>query len=46
MHPNQADIEAAIRSYQDPYLRNNLLDLGCLESLQVVNGRVNASWVV
>ena len=46
MHPNQADIEAAIRSYQDPYLRNNLLDLGCLESLQVDKGRVKASLVL
>ena len=46
MHPNQADIEAAIRSYHDPYLRNNLLDTGCLESLQVDHGRVKASFAL
>ncbi|USE38521.1 iron-sulfur cluster carrier protein ApbC [Endozoicomonas sp. SCSIO W0465] len=43
MNPSRAAIEAAIRSYQDPYLNNNLLDTGCLESLDINNGKVSAS---
>ncbi|WP_066018425.1 iron-sulfur cluster carrier protein ApbC [Endozoicomonas atrinae] len=46
MNPSRADIEAAIRSYQDPYLKNNLLDAGCLESLNIDNGKVSASLVL
>lgn len=43
MNPSLAHIESAIRSYQDPYLKSNLLDAGCLESLNVDNGNVSVS---
>ena len=43
MSPSRADIEVAIRSYQDPYLKNNLLDTDCLEFLNIDNGKVSAS---
>lgn len=43
MSPSRADIEVAIRSYQDPYLKRNLLDAGCLEFLNIDNNKVSAS---
>lgn len=46
MSPVQADIEAAIRRYCDPYLNNNLLDAGCLESLAIDDGQVNVGLVL
>ena len=46
MNPGRADVETAIRSYQDPYLNNNLLDAGCLESLTIDDGRVNVRVVL
>lgn len=46
MNPVRADIEAAIRSYQDPYLNNNLLDAGCLASLTINDGQVNVGLVL
>ncbi|MGB1271775.1 MAG: iron-sulfur cluster carrier protein ApbC [Endozoicomonas sp.] len=45
MNPSRADVEAAIQSYQDPYLNNNLLEAGCLESLKIEGGRVEAAFV-
>lgn len=46
MNPVRTDIEAAIRSYKDPYLNNNLLDAGCLESLAINDGLVNIKLVL
>ena len=43
MSPNRAEIEMAIRSYHDPYLKNNLLDAGCLESLTIDKGKISIS---
>ncbi len=46
MNPGRADVEAAIRSYLDPYLNNNLLDAGCLESLTIDSGHVDVRVVL
>ncbi|WP_067520022.1 iron-sulfur cluster carrier protein ApbC [Endozoicomonas ascidiicola] len=46
MNPDRADIEAAIRSYQDPYLKNNLLDAGCLSSLVLDDGKVQVAFTL
>lgn len=39
--PNRAAIEDAIRSYQDPYLQQDLLSTGCVKSLALNEGAVN-----
>ena len=37
---NQMDVEAAIKTYQDPYLGADLISTGCLDSLSVDSGKV------
>ena len=39
----RSDIEAAIRSYQDPYYRQDLFAAGCVLSLSVESGQVQLS---
>lgn len=41
--PNRPAIEAAIRSYQDPYLQQDLLAAECVQRLRVEGSKVNLS---
>ncbi|OED44849.1 ATP-binding protein [Endozoicomonas sp. (ex Bugula neritina AB1)] len=45
-NPSQADIEAAIKTYQDPYLDSDLITGGCLDSLSIESGKVSVSVVL
>ncbi len=41
--PSHAEVENTLKTYQDPYLKLNLVEAGCVESLTVENGAVEAS---
>ncbi len=42
-NPSRADVEAAIRSYQDPYLKKDLLAAECIDSFVIEGGQVRVS---
>ena len=42
-NPSRADVEAAICSYQDPYLQKDLLVAQCVDSLSIEGGQVRLS---
>ncbi len=44
--PSQKDIEAVLKTYQDPYLKTDLVSAGCLDFLTIENGKVQASIVL
>ena len=44
--PSQTDVEAVIKTHQDPYLGTDLITAGCLDSLSVDSGKVSASIVL
>lgn len=44
--PSQADVEAAIKTYQDPYFGTDLISAGCIDSLEIASGRVSASVIL
>ena len=39
-NPSRTDVEAALRSYQDPYLKQDLLAADCIKSIDIEGGRV------
>ncbi|MDD7805938.1 MAG: iron-sulfur cluster carrier protein ApbC [Endozoicomonas sp. (ex Botrylloides leachii)] len=39
-HPNRVDVETALRSYQDPYLKQDLLSADCIKSIDLQDGKV------
>ena len=41
--PSRSAIEAAIQSYQDPYLKQDLLSACCVKSLEIDGGKVQLS---
>lgn len=45
-HIDRTAVEQALASYQDPYLKTDLLSAGCLHSLQINEGRVSAELVL
>lgn len=39
--PNRTAVDAAIQSYQDPYLKQDLLTAGCIKALDINGGHVS-----
>lgn len=45
-HIDRNAVEQALASYQDPYLKTDLLSAGCLHSLDINGGQVSAEFVL
>src|SRR5690606_39575494 len=45
-HIDRTAVEQALASYQDPYLKTDLITSGCLRSLQIDGDRVRAELVL